>query len=233
MLRKEIIKHKFKTIVPLRLIVQLQKFKMERVGKRLKKSVADHGFTIICNNCWGGKIYQQMKLPYNTPFVGLFLFAPCYIELLNDFESYMHMPLNFVEKSKYTSVNEDREKNNNYYPIGSLGNKIEIHFLHYNSNDAAASIWKRRTERMNWNKLFFAFSERDLCKNEHIWAFDRFSYKNKVCFTANNYPDCTSTVWVKEYEQAGEVGDIYTHNGLIDKYFSVAEWLNQNKNPKY
>ena len=35
-------------------------------------------FSIISNNCWGGYVYQEQNLPYQSPFVGLFLYAKDY-----------------------------------------------------------------------------------------------------------------------------------------------------------
>jgi len=39
--------------------------------------IDNHNFSIISSNCVGAKIYQEFGLPYKTPFVGVFLFAPC------------------------------------------------------------------------------------------------------------------------------------------------------------
>mgnify|MGYP003885258989 CR=1 FL=1 len=66
--------------------------------------VKDHEFVIISNNCWGGSAYQWYRRPYNTPFVGLFIYGSCYLKLLNNFEYYMAQKLSFTTKSKYPST---------------------------------------------------------------------------------------------------------------------------------
>jgi uncharacterized protein (DUF1919 family) len=56
--------------------------------------------SIISNDCFGGEYYRLLHLPYNTPFVGLMLIAPCYIKLLQHFYEYMSQQLHFVNEAK-------------------------------------------------------------------------------------------------------------------------------------
>jgi uncharacterized protein (DUF1919 family) len=79
-------------------------------------------FTIISDNCWGGLVYKHFAMPYRSPFVNLFLFPPCYIKLLEDFENNTNSELRFIDglDSKYA---EQLQKRNSFntYPIGILG----------------------------------------------------------------------------------------------------------------
>ncbi len=56
-----------------------------RINKKVK--------CIITNNCYGLKYYSLRKIQYNTCFIGLFIFAPCYIKLLENFNNIMNLPL--------------------------------------------------------------------------------------------------------------------------------------------
>jgi len=38
----------------------------------LRKRVKRFDFTIVSVDCWGSSIYQDLRIPYNTPFVGIF-----------------------------------------------------------------------------------------------------------------------------------------------------------------
>ena len=113
--------------------------------------INDKEFVIISNNCWGGSAYQWYKKPYNTPFVGLFIYGSCYMKLLKDFDYYMSQKLAFTSKSKYPSTGKT-------YPIGMLKD-IEIHFEHFKSEDEAREKWERRAARMlqvtNVDNYFF------------------------------------------------------------------------------
>jgi len=159
-------------IARIRPIVQNIIFAIER--SRLKGTA----FAVISNNCWGYEIYRALRVPYNSPFVGLFLFPGCYIRLLEEFETCVKSNLRFADQSKYIggSVN---------YPIGFLCNEVEIHFLHYSSKEQASEKWKRRMVRlrkaMEADKPFFVkFCDRDGCTAEHIAKFHSLPFPNKL-----------------------------------------------------
>ena len=80
--------------------------------------------TILSNNCWGTFMYKYCNLEFNSPFIGLFVFAPDYIKLLEE-PSLIYSDLCFIERSrsKYLEFLDDKE-----YPIGLIANDIEIHF---------------------------------------------------------------------------------------------------------
>ena len=68
-----------------------------------KLGLKNKDFTIVSNNCWGGFVYQKFGLEYKTPFIGLFIFTPDYIELLKNFKELIFKELKFInfEQSKY------------------------------------------------------------------------------------------------------------------------------------
>lgn len=184
-------------------------------------------FTIISNNCWGGFIYQRFGLKYMSPFIGLFLFAPDYIELLINFDRVIFSKLEFikVENSKYLNyikVNEELPR----YPIGLLNGNIEIHFLHYKSESEALEKWNKRVKRINFNNIIFKFSDRDLCNYECIKRFDDLKLENKICFTAKNYSNLKSIVWIKEFNNLDYVESEWEY---YEKYVDIKKYLNSIK----
>ena len=106
--------------------------------KYVDNDLIKENYCIITNNYFGHKYYKKKKIPYNTPFIGLFIFAPCYIKLLENFEYYM----NIVPVKKNISKYND----NIHYPVGQLDD-IEIHFLHYDSIENAITKWENRKKR--------------------------------------------------------------------------------------
>jgi uncharacterized protein (DUF1919 family) len=191
---------------------------------KIKGKIINTNFSVISNNCWGAEIYRELEIQYLTPFVGLFIFATCYIELLKNLDLNMKKDLIFINKSKYESANTLREKQ--YYPIGLLGGNIEIHFLHYENDQEALEKWTRRTERINWNNLFIEFSDRDEFAENHLEEFDKLPYKQKVCFTSKNYPQYKSAVWIKDCKNDDTVVDGKELYDFCKKYFDIAKWLN-------
>jgi len=147
------------------------------INKRDISRIGDKEFVVVANNCWGGEIYQWYKRPYNSPFIGLFLFGPCYLKLVSNFNHYMNQELVFVEQSKYPN---DRK-----YPVAQLDD-IEIQFSHYKSAEEAREKWTRRTERMkqvtNTNNYYFKICDRELCTVDHIEKFHQLPLKNKLSF---------------------------------------------------
>jgi uncharacterized protein (DUF1919 family) len=203
--------------------------KKNRLAKLiLKQRVQSKDFTIISSNCWGSKVYQELDLPYNTPFIGLFFYAPCYIKLLQNLDYYLNSTLSFTNLSSYSCANEGRERTKDYYPIGLLGDGVEIHFVHYANELEAKEKWCTRKARMNKDKsrLFIAFTDRDLCEEDLLKKYDNLTYIHKVCFTAKKYPNNKSSIWIKEFRHAPYVGDLYTNAYLFKRHFDVANWLN-------
>jgi uncharacterized protein (DUF1919 family) len=182
-------------------------------------------FSIISSNCWGSQIYLDLRLPYRTPFVGLFLNAPCYLRLIQNLVDFLEAELEFTNISRYPHLNDYRAEKG-LYPLGVLHKEVEIHFLHYKTEAEAYEKWNIRKQRVNFNNLFYSFTDRDLCTYEHLVGFNKLPYHSKVCFTAKPYPELDSTVWLKEYSGQPEVGDIFTNHYICKRHFDTADWLN-------
>lgn len=200
----------------------------------LKKRVKNKSFTIISSNCWGAFIYQQLEMEYKTPFVGLFLYAPCYIRLLEDLQEYLFSPINFINTSRYDSADKTRNTGHNY-PIGLLNGDVEIHFKHYKNPLEAEQKWNRRVKKINWNNIFVSFSDRDYCNEKLLKKFDQLNYPYKVCFTATKYSDLKSAVWVEECKDEPYINTEITlslNSSLYKKHFDVASWLNKGTGKK-
>jgi uncharacterized protein (DUF1919 family) len=133
------------------------------------------------------------------------------------------MPLTFKSDSVYPLANERRERKK--YPIGVLDD-IEIHFLHYKNEEEAFEKWNRRARRLNFDNLFVAYSDVDLCTEQHIKEFDSMEFEHKVFFSAKNHDDIRSLVWLKCFNDKPFIGDISTHRWSYRKYFDVVKWLN-------
>lgn len=185
----------------------------------------NRNFTIVSNNCWGGFIYQRYGLQYRTPFIGLFIFAPDYIKLLQNLEGYLKKDLEFIDfyTSKY--IGEITKKDNyKEYPIAILGD-IEIHFLHYKNNQDALEKWERRLERVNYNNMLVKFSDRDLCNDKLIESFDKLPFKNKLCITAKKY-DLESVVQFDIFESKEYVENEWDY---VDRYLNIKQIINNLK----
>ncbi|MHA7943006.1 DUF1919 domain-containing protein [Formosa sp. 3Alg 14/1] len=210
-------------------------YKKQQNAKKVAKLKEEHNnyigdfktnpFTIISANCWGGSIYEDLNVPYQTPTIGLFFYAEDFLLFVNNLKYYIDSPLSFINTSKYKEANHFRAKKY-AYPIGLLNNDLEIHFLHYNSEDEARSKWERRCKRINWDNIYIACTDRDGMTYKLMQEYDKLPYNNKVLFTAKFYQNILSAVQLKPYQKQNVVGDLYNERYNVSPYFNIKKWLN-------
>ena len=182
--------------------------------------IGDQQFVIVADNCWGAEVYKEFNHPYNTPFVGLFLHSPCFLRLVENFTHYIDQPLQFVTSSQYPIENLN-------YPVGILGEDIEIHFLHYKDENEAFKKWNRRLERMklltDLDKYFFKISAESNSEQEIITLLDRFyslPFKNKLSFSLINYKK-NNHICIEQ----DKMPDGLTLYGISRVQFKMKHWL--------
>lgn len=190
------------------------------------KDLVDENVSIISSNCFAGRIMQDLNMEYNSPTLGLYFMYPDYIEFLSHLEYYLkEAELEFVEHSKYKIGDERRANWKHWYPIGWLGGKAEIHFLHYYSEEEAASKWYRRASRVNLKKLLIIGMDQNLCTEKDILDFDKLPYEKKIMFSTHYMPGIKSNVFMKEFEKSTSVGDPYRKGHVFYKY--LTEWARE------
>lgn len=146
----------------------------------IRKRIGKQNFSIIANNCWAGRAYQYLGMPYLSPTVGLYFFAEEYIKFVMNLRYYLSLDLQFIpaKDSRYHEELRMRNKNRPTVPIGILDD-VEIVFLHYKSEEEAKSKWNRRLRRINYDDIILKFSNMNLCTDMHILKFDTLPFQNK------------------------------------------------------
>jgi len=186
------------------------------------RSIRSRDFTVISSNCLGSVIYQTLGMPYLTPTVGLFFYAPCFIKFIADLPHYISTRLESCHHSKYPrawSGSESRQ-----YPIGSLEG-VELHFLHYRSFSEAREKWERRCERVLWDRLCFVFTDRDLCTVAEIRNFVSLPSRRKVCFTSRHMPELRCLCTVPGSRGKPHVDELTLNIHLLDGVFCFREFI--------
>lgn len=200
--------------------LKLRKFYIDLTVKYRKKNIIDDNFTIISNNCWAGLIYQSYGIEYKTPTIGLFFMAEDYIKFIYNIREYINKELQFIKpcETKYVDYFENHSKFGEY-PIGKLGD-IEIHFLHYESEEEALEKWNRRVKKINWDRILFKFNDQNLCTPELIDKFLKLQVKNKICFTSKKY----------YYNDVYNIKSIYKYPHVKASYepFGNSKYININ-----
>ncbi len=174
--------------------------------------------SIISSNCFAGRVMQDLKMQYNSPTLGLYIMYPDYLEFLSHLKHYLkEAKIEFQEHSKYTLGDYRRNKAKHWYPIGLLDDKVEIHFLHYHTEQEAAEKWYRRAARVNFNKLLIIGMEQNRCDIDDIYAFDKLPFKNKIMFSSKKISP-PSNVYIRQYAMIEKVGDPYREGNVFYKY---------------
>jgi uncharacterized protein (DUF1919 family) len=195
----------------------------KRAGRQLQqRQLTNRSFTLISNDCWGAEVYKYFDLPWNTPFIGLFLMADDYLRLVTNLRHYMDSKLTFISESRHEAVRESRQRNP--YPVGLLGGEIEVQFLHYHSQEEAAEKWARRTARMNWDNLVVKFdASKDGATATHAQQFDSLPYR-RLMLLEEPTPGLASGVVVRHYTPDGLK---QFKASLLD--FDLPTWLNSGR----
>lgn len=131
----------------------LKVWRRKLAARLMQARVRSRDFSIISNDCFGGMAYEELAMRYESPFVGLFIEPDDYLRLLRDLRSSVERSIQFLERSRHDHINRFREEIQRPYPIGVIGEDVEIHFLHYPSREAAESKWRRRAARIHWSQL--------------------------------------------------------------------------------
>lgn len=188
-----------------------------------RKLAGKQEFVVISNNCWGGYIYTRLGKTYNTPFVGLYLYGPDYIRLLENFDQYMNLTLSFTPVSKWIAGPVT-------YPIGLLGD-VEIHFLHYTSQQQAEEKWTRRLSRMRQvpdkENYYFKFCDREIIDSNLISRFHELPFAHKLSFGIRPY--CSENHLVLTEKDNDSVPDGYKLYNISSSYMDPLKWVKTGK----
>jgi uncharacterized protein (DUF1919 family) len=107
----------------------------QKVATSISRKLLPSHFSIISDDCWGGQIYRQLRLPYTTPTVGLWIHPRDYLVYIEQFER--------INQSELTFLHSDKD-----YPVAILSG-LEIHFMHFNSEQEARDKFYRRMQRQD------------------------------------------------------------------------------------
>lgn len=151
-------------------------------------------FTIIASNCVGTLMYYDLNMKFLSPTINLTIGMGDFVRFAENLKWYMDQELLELKGEKK-------------YPIGIVDN-IKINFVHYKNFEEAKQKWRERKKRINWNNLFLIGVEKENCTYKTIQSFERLPYKNKVILTRMEYPEITSSYYIRGFEEKSELGTI-------------------------
>ena len=161
------------------------------------------------------------------------IYGDCFIELLSSFDYYMGLELKFKPQTETRYPHMFKET---YYPLRLLGD-IEIHFVHYSTEQDAKDKSQRRTKRMlkvtDKNDFFFKLCDDWKAEVKHFKHFHELPFKNKVSFIPDTKKDFEHPAHIGVYERHR------THKTRVPNgvglfkisflYFDLTQWLFTSK----
>lgn len=189
---------------------------------RKRKKLKNHSFSIISSNCNGCVVCHDLGVRFNSPTVNLYMTAEDYLKFVSNLKEYLQADLVELKQEEFQ------------YPVGLLNGEIKLYFQHYKTFDEAYMKWHDRCKRVNFDNIFFMMTDRDKCSDDLVFQFDNLPYKNKLIFTAKEYPNFKSAVYCSEFKDDGCVGIMSDFSGIngkryYDKYFDFVRWLNDGQ----
>lgn len=151
-------------------------FHLPQFDFQLYQNLIENPITILSDDCWGGYVYNRLKLPFTSPLINVYWDRDQYTEFISDPVFYLNTNLEMIR---------DGNLHDGVCPVGSLGDakrKVEMHFVHNVDFNEAKEQWDRRRQRMNVQNLFvkMGFSVKDK-KDEWLAIFKSLSCK-KILF---------------------------------------------------
>ena len=191
-------------------------------AETVAKDAVRRDWTIVSDNCFGvaymKALAKEIKKPYESPFFSIFIYAPDYITLLENFQEYMKLTPVAQEVSQDDALagKSKYKRKPAKYPVlllkGSKGD-VEIHFAHEKqSPQEAIRKWTSRTKRMNMNPqdMFVKMDDRDRFTVElgkRFLALKQFPHKR--LFVSQKYKDSLGgkkDVTVMDFKTQGPIG---------------------------
>lgn len=180
--------------------------------RRLRSSLKNERFSIICNNCLGAMIVHDFLQPHLSPTVNLYFEADDFIRFISNLKDNLQAEV-CEEQSDFS------------YPVGSV-NGCKLYFQHYENFQTAKETWTRRANRVMWENLLIVFVEREGCTYEHLKLFNALPFPNKIALVHKNYPEINTAILVPGYEDEREVGIITGWaNWFGRRKYDIIDWV--------
>lgn len=191
------------------------------LSKMRRKRLKTTKFTIISNNCWGGRVYEYFNLKKQTPTVGSYLFADDYVKLCKNLKTYLSKKMVLITFEESKHKNDLIEKGEQSAIVGKLDD-IEIIFLHYNNPSVVLEKWERRIKRICWENIILKFSYQNNCSDELVKEFLNIKEYKKIFLCGEKCFDSDDIIIYPRH-----IGkETYNETENFDKFIDVVSLIN-------
>lgn len=198
-----------------RVIISGEVFLLPQFDFQLYQNLIENPVTILSDDCWGGYVYNRLKLPFASPLINIYWDRDQYVEFISDPLFYLDTELKMVR---------DGNLHDGVYPIGSLGDekhKVEMQFVHNVDFHEAKEQWDRRKQRINKQNLFvkMGFTVCDK-KDEWLAVFKKLNCKKILFYNGDiDIAQVLKTERFIWYNINGGRVDLYNYNTYLRRQY--------------
>lgn len=180
--------------------------------KMRKMNYTNSGISILSQNCTGGIVMKSYNMPFLTPTVNMFIPMPDFVKFCGNLDYYLSLKHELLMKKTQECG----------YIVTRLGD-ITIFGVHYHDYEDFLSTWNRRKARINKNKLFLIFTDRDGFTPNLLDEIQKLPYP-KVLYSCRSYEGYDFVVKVPKDEKLDcccSVTDFWRISGIhiCEKYY--------------
>ena len=151
---------------------------LKRIG------LENRDFSILANNCWGGIVSRDRRLPYNSPTCGTYFFSKDYLRFLSDVHRYLETELEELPVRESRYAEELVSLHGEEVVLGRMDD-VEVVLLHYPTFAEAKEKWDRRKKRIRWDNLLVKYSDQNGFVPEDFETFRELPFANRLFLTTN------------------------------------------------
>lgn len=164
--------------------------------------------------CLGGILSHERGWQFRSPFVNLMIPADEFVDLISDLRNNLN--------SDFTDITKG-----NRYPIGLLGGRYHVHFIHYKTYQEAIGKWRERCKRINYENLYVILVQTASCTENGLQQFATLPYRNKVALVSSDHPASDVLYPIKDYDGKNINGEILSAVGWNGRH--LYDSFNWNK----
>ena len=186
--------------------------RMWRLRKKINKirykdiSGGKTGISILSCNCIGGIVMSELNMEFTSPTINCFMPMDDFVSFCENLDYYLDSTLEEIDNALHGVQ----------YPVVMLGKKLVIHCVHYKSSNEFIKKWEERKKRLNRQKLFLIFAERDGFEPSLLNRIDELPYK-KVLFARQSDPNRDYVFKIEGFEKQSCLDDITQFKGITGK----------------
>ena len=211
--------------LPLKFLYKIRKkfasLNRPKLNKQMQETLKGIEFSVFSNNCLGGVFCHDAGHPFRSPTVNMSFDGYDFMRFLENPQHYLSREIEFYQDENYK------------FPMGRIDD-VKIYFVHYKTPEEAQDAWTRRANRIVWDNIFVISTDHDgMYLPELMERFDKLPYKNKVMFTAKNYPQYPWAIQVRQFKHRRNVRVMSNFANLrgqryYETCFDLAQWIKEN-----